>query len=262
MTKTTDDLRVGICLGHKLRKEAIKITNIVVYYRKSIHQPFNLEMDRAFTNSKACITFAFNKKNHEELFFATQTQIFAWNYMQENRRDRIIQRLTQPLDSSNIKFVNFNSRQNAAVIISDVDAAFVKFQTKKERAVQVDLDDQEGIRWIRNVCIDRDKCYLLANKHESRVGLYLLQLDMNEPETPARFLINWNNKLDIGDCRLAVMNNNNDPDGNPDTMVMSYKMIGYNTFNVVAIDLENNCLVRYWHESYALWESPVQGFLI
>lgn len=94
MTKTIDELRVGICLGHKLRKESIQITNIIVFNRKSIHQPFNLEKDREFTNQKCCITFAFNKKNHEELLFATQTSVFAWNYMQEGRRDRTIQRLT------------------------------------------------------------------------------------------------------------------------------------------------------------------------
>ena len=146
--------------------------------------------------------------------------------------------------------------------MSDVDAAFVKFRTKKEQVVQVDLDDQEGIRWIRNVCISGDRCYLLANKHESRVGLYLLQLDMNDPEERAKFLLNWNNKLDIGDCELAVMRNDGDQDQESDTIILSYKMIGYNTFNVVAIDLNNNCLIKYWHESYALWESPFLGFLL
>lgn len=38
-------------------------------------------------------------------------------------------------------------------------------------------------------------------------------------------------------------------------------MIGINTFNVFVIDLETQ-LIRYWHESYQLWESPVLGFLL
>ena len=130
--------------------------------------------------------------------------------MQEARKNRVVQRYEVPLDSSNIRYVIFNEKQNAAVIVSDSDAAFLKFRTKKEKAAQVDLDDQEGIRWIRNVCINKDKCYLLANKHESRVGLYLLQLDMNDPEKKANFLLNWNNKLDIGDCELAVMRSDSD----------------------------------------------------
>ena len=45
-------------------------------------------------------------------------------------------------------------------------------------------------------------------------------------------------------------------------MILSYKMIGYNTYNVVAIDLKNNYLIKFWHESYALWESRVRGFML
>lgn len=81
---------------------------------------------------------------------------------------------------------------------------------------------------------------------------------MNNPSKNAEFLLNWNNKLDIGDAELAVID-----DGKGDkSMILSYKMIGYNTYNVIAIDLENDCLIKYWHESYALWESPVRGFLL
>lgn len=47
-------------------------------------------------------------------------------------------------------------------------------------------------------------------------------------------------------------------------MVVSYKMIGINTYNVFVFDLldsEMN-LIKYWHESYQLWESQVKGFLL
>ena len=47
-------------------------------------------------------------------------------------------------------------------------------------------------------------------------------------------------------------------------MVVSYKMIGINTYNVFVFDLldsEMN-LIKYWHESYQLWESKVKGFLL
>lgn len=40
-------------------------------------------------------------------------------------------------------------------------------------------------------------------------------------------------------------------------------MIGFNTYNVFVIDLQHeDKLIKYWHESYALWESPVRGFLL
>jgi hypothetical protein len=44
-------------------------------------------------------------------------------------------------------------------------------------------------------------------------------------------------------------------------IVVSYKCIGINTFNVFVIDLKTS-LIKYWHEGYQLWESPVKGFLL
>ena len=44
-------------------------------------------------------------------------------------------------------------------------------------------------------------------------------------------------------------------------LVVSFKMIGINTYNVFVIDL-NTELFKYWHESYQLWESNVKGFLL
>jgi hypothetical protein len=38
-------------------------------------------------------------------------------------------------------------------------------------------------------------------------------------------------------------------------------MIGINTYNVFVIDLASE-LIRYWFESYHLWESSVKGFLL
>ena len=45
------------------------------------------------------------------------------------------------------------------------------------------------------------------------------------------------------------------------SIVVSFKMIGINTYNVFVIDLETK-LIKYWHESYHLWESRVKGFLL
>ena len=55
-------------------------------------------------------------------------------------------------------------------------------------------------------------------------------------------------------------------EGQPDgprraSIVVSYKSIGINTFNVFVIDLQTK-LIKYWHEGYQLWESPVKGFLL
>ena len=44
-------------------------------------------------------------------------------------------------------------------------------------------------------------------------------------------------------------------------MAVSFKSIGINTFNVIVINLDTK-LIRYWHESYQLWESEVTGFCL
>lgn len=46
-----------------------------------------------------------------------------------------------------------------------------------------------------------------------------------------------------------------------ESVVVSYKCIGINTFNVFVFDLKTT-LIRYWHESFQLWESTVKGFLL
>lgn len=57
------------------------------------------------------------------------------------------------------------------------------------------------------------------------------------------------------------MNIMQDVDGS-ESIVISYKMININTFNIFVIDLEHDRLIQYWHESYQLWESPIKGFLL
>ena len=45
------------------------------------------------------------------------------------------------------------------------------------------------------------------------------------------------------------------------SIVVSYKAIGINTYNVFVIGIESKA-IKYWHESYQLWESQVKGFLL
>lgn len=45
------------------------------------------------------------------------------------------------------------------------------------------------------------------------------------------------------------MNIMQDVDGS-ESIVISYKMININTFNIFVIDLEHDRLIQYWHESY------------
>lgn len=70
--------------------------------------------------------------------------------------------------------------------------------------------------------------------------------------------MNWSNKLEIGNCDLFMMNKT---EHDNQSIIISYKSIGINTYNVFVIDLETS-LIKYWNESFQLWESPVKGFLL
>lgn len=140
---------------------------------------------------------------------------------------------------------------------SSLDILYVNIDWKYE----VDFDDKEDISNIENILADDDHFYVLANKKEGRLGYYLLQIEVESPDTEAVYLINWNNKLDIGNCDIQVMHETLKCGEKQEYIVVSYKCIGINTFNVFVIDLGTR-LIKYWHEGYQLWESPVKGFLL
>ena len=54
--------------------------------------------------------------------------------MNEEKPNRLIQKLLEPLDSPNLKYVVFNSAQDVAIIVTDTDAAYIQIKTKKKAA--------------------------------------------------------------------------------------------------------------------------------
>ena len=154
--------------------------------------------------------------------------------------------------------------------MSPIDCVFVSLPEPGKKPLEVDIDDQEEIKLIRNIVCDSKHAYILANKHNGHIGFYLLKIELDNPRKRAIFIINWRNKLDIACCdlyhikfedRCKLHGLEDECLKNNEGIIVSYKMIGYNTYNVFVIDQENS-LLKYWHESYALWESPIRGFLL
>lgn len=93
---------------------------------------------------------------------------------------------------------------------------------------------------------DDNYFYILANKKNSLLGFYLYKLDFNKPFSSNKkhdsdYLIRWNNKLDIADTDIALMHEKDKKTGLPSNfIVVSYKMIGINTYNIFVIDLDSN----------------------
>ena len=115
---------------------------------------------------------------------------------------------------------------------------------------------------------------MLGNKKGNRLGYYLFRVKIDDPEALqtkdedgnpcADYLIRWENKLEIADVDIQMLQDlkDRDEDGNPvSNVVVSYKCIGINTYNVFVFCLKTR-LIKFWHESFQLWESPVKGFLL
>lgn len=72
-------------------------------------------------------------------------------------------------------------------------------------------------------------------------------------------MIQWSNKLDIADCDISCIKDLRTK--KIIQMVVSFKNIGINTFNIFVYDLKTR-LIKYNFEAFQLWESKVKGFLL
>ena len=77
----------------------------------------------------------------------------------------------------------------------------------------------------------------------------------------ARFFIKYKNKLDIGDADIYILRSKKN---RLKEIVISYKTIYINTFNVLVMDISARSTEKsiiFKHESFQLWESEINGFL-
>lgn len=153
-------------------------------------------------------------------------------------------------------FCMFSIDQSKFIVTSSEDILYVDMKS----GLEIDLDEREEISNIENILADTDNFYVLANKKEGMLGYYLFNVNINDPHADSEYYINWTNKLDIGNCDMHLLTNQKGKYVKK-SIVVSYKCIGINTFNVFVIDLKTK-LIKYWHESYQLWESKVKGFLL
>lgn len=75
----------------------------------------------------------------------------------------------------------------------------------------------------------------MANKRYSKLGFYLLSFDPAHPDRNCEYLIKWPNKLDFGDCDMYEMKEIIE-NKERFSIVISCKMIGYNTYNIYCIE--------------------------
>ena len=105
----------------------------------------------------------------------------------------------------------------------------------------------------------------MANKFEGRLGFFLIRMNAEDPDDH-KFLTKWKNKLDIGDAAINVIRHaNRDKTQQYKELIISYKTIFINTYNVQVMDISNpdsDETTLFRHESFQLWESESRGFIL
>ena len=91
--------------------------------------------------------------------------------------------------------------QRTFIVTSSKDILYVNMVEE----IEVDIDDAEGISDIKNIIYKNNHFYIIANKKDQKLGYYLLDYDQDEPEKEAAYLIQWDNKLDIGDVNMSIL---------------------------------------------------------
>ena len=120
------------------------------------------------------------------------------------------------------------------------DVLFVDLVNHQE----FDIDDQFHIGDIRSIVYIKKSYYLLANKFQKLLGYYLIQIKENDPcNNEPTYLINWKSRLDISDANLYLLDN---PNTTGQELVVCYKSIYINTYNILLISLDTKMvLFRY-----------------
>jgi hypothetical protein len=149
--------------------------------------------------------------------FITQQLIVIYKYQNELNR--------QP------QFFQTNEEQQILVVASPEDCIYVDLKND----VEVDIDHQYQVSFIKEIIYDEeDKLfYFLSNKYDEKLGFFVFSIKENDP-FDNKFFIKYKNKLDIGDADIYILRSKKN---RLKEIVISYKTIYINTFNILVMDI-------------------------
>jgi hypothetical protein len=158
-----------------------------------------------------------------------------FDYNDNNSTVETIYKYLNPLgDLTN--FGTFSADQSKLIVTSSADILYVNMKEPDASKREIYFDDKEEIAEIRNVFATKDKFYVLANNKDNKLGFCLFSIGYNDPFTNSLYFIRWNNKLDIGNADMFFMTESvgdeNDEVSIKEYVVVSYKCIGINNFNI------------------------------
>ena len=186
-----------------------------------------------------------NTKNGREfstLIFAKYDRLLELDFINERVKEIVIFQV--PL-TRQPEFFLMNDDQTVSIIASHDDGIYYNHRNRKF----VDLDQKFDISNIKEIIHDyEEKCfYVLSNKYQQKLGMFLIKFSESTP-SEHKFILKWKNKLDISDADVAIVRNTKKK---YKELVVSFKTIYMNTYNVQVIDIssdEEKMLFR--HESF------------
>ena len=205
------------------------------------------------------VSFEYMYTNQETtLIFTDVNGIMHYNFMKEELK--VMYAFNNPIGRQP-DYIVFDDKQEIAIIASTDDVLWVNIKL----GVEIDIDEQYLLGDIKSLKRVKDKFYVLANKYQRKLGYFLLELNQNlDPKnisaTPPRYVIKWENKLEIDNASLDSFISNDEDTEDQTNLIVSYKSIHVNTYTVFLINIETG-RIQFKHDNYQLWESPVLGFL-
>lgn len=205
------------------------------------------------------VSFEYKQTNQDTtLIFTDVNGIMHYNFMKEELK--VMYAFNNPIGRQP-DYIVFDDKQEIAIIASTDDVLWVNIKL----GVEIDIDEQYLLGDIKSLKRVKDKFYVLANKYQRKLGYFLLELNQNlDPKnisaTPPRYVIKWENKLEIDNASLDSFISNDEDTEDQTNLIVSYKSIHVNTYTVFLINIETG-RIQFKHDNYQLWESPVLGFL-
>ena len=194
------------------------------------------------------------EREPDTLIFVRQDKIIQLNFMTESINDLAVfdvPLLSQP------EFFLMTEDQSIAIIATPQDGIYFNMTTGS----WVDLDECYNIGGIKEIVHDVDsrQIYFLANRHQGKMGVFLIKFHEQNPKVFS-FFLKYKTNLDVSDADIAIYKNKKT---NLKELIVSFKTSIENTYNVYIVDISGD---EPWplfrHESFQLWETQITAFFI
>jgi hypothetical protein len=196
-----DETRIAVALGKNVIKDEYKVTELCIY-KKERNGKFEIEKIRDFEFTDASYEFVFSVKKPTELIFVTREELFDVDYTDDAVAKNTMYTFEHPLHH-HPELVVFSKTQRQFIVCTKTEVLFVDLDKKNPSDREIDINETEHIDNVMQVMASDTHFFLLANKKNHKLGIYLFAIDIKNPNDKEKvYYLSWNNKLDIGNCDM------------------------------------------------------------